>query len=293
MDTTYLHSFVLVVEEGSMSQAARRLDLTPAAIAQQMRVLERTLDAQLLQRAGRTVKPTLAGQRLYKNALPLLRDIESLKQVVNTNPFEGELRLGAINTALLSFLPGTLKILSDDYPNLHVTIRSGHSSELINLLELQIIDAAICIHPNFAFAKSFRWQSLRHESLIMLTPMNTSATSPSELLQHYPLIRYDRQLAGGKQADQYLRQHVPFKPIESVELSNIMAIGLMVEVGLGVSIVPDINSRLLTYQQIRRIPLQTSAELRDIGILSLQHAFNKPVLDQLVCCFHRLHNKSP
>jgi len=41
MDTAYLNTFLLVVDAGSMSEAARRLDLTPAAVAQQMRVLEK------------------------------------------------------------------------------------------------------------------------------------------------------------------------------------------------------------------------------------------------------------
>ena len=58
METNYLRTFMVVLESGSMSEAARRLDLTPAAVAQQMRVLERDLGVPLLRRAGRTVSPT-------------------------------------------------------------------------------------------------------------------------------------------------------------------------------------------------------------------------------------------
>ena len=50
METNYLRTFVVVLESGSMSEAARRLDLTPAAVAQQMRVLERDLGVPLLRR---------------------------------------------------------------------------------------------------------------------------------------------------------------------------------------------------------------------------------------------------
>ena len=45
METSYLHSFLLVVETGSMAEAARRLDITAAAVAQQIRILEREFDA--------------------------------------------------------------------------------------------------------------------------------------------------------------------------------------------------------------------------------------------------------
>ncbi|HEX7915417.1 LysR family transcriptional regulator, partial [Rudaea sp.] len=41
MDTQFLHTFVSVVERGSMAAAARVLDITPAAVAQQIRTLER------------------------------------------------------------------------------------------------------------------------------------------------------------------------------------------------------------------------------------------------------------
>ncbi len=60
METSYLHTFMAVLESGSMSEAARSLDLSPAAVAQQMRVLEREFGLPLLRRAGRTVAPTEA-----------------------------------------------------------------------------------------------------------------------------------------------------------------------------------------------------------------------------------------
>ncbi|MGT2430051.1 LysR family transcriptional regulator [Cupriavidus basilensis] len=64
METAYLKAFALVVETGSLAEAARRLDVTPAAISQQIQVLERELGTRLLGRAGRTVAPTESGSRL-------------------------------------------------------------------------------------------------------------------------------------------------------------------------------------------------------------------------------------
>ena len=55
METSFLNSFVLVAETGSMAEAARRQGITPAAVAQQVRALERELNATLVARAGRTV----------------------------------------------------------------------------------------------------------------------------------------------------------------------------------------------------------------------------------------------
>ncbi|MFL6719014.1 MAG: LysR family transcriptional regulator, partial [Burkholderiaceae bacterium] len=54
MDTRFLESLVTVVEQGSIAEAARRLNLTPAAITQRIQALERELGTALLMRSGRT-----------------------------------------------------------------------------------------------------------------------------------------------------------------------------------------------------------------------------------------------
>ena len=61
MDTQFLNTFVTVVDHGSMAAAARLLNITPAAVAQQVRTLEREIGAPLIARAGRTVSVTEEG----------------------------------------------------------------------------------------------------------------------------------------------------------------------------------------------------------------------------------------
>ena len=77
MDTHFLTTFVMVVDRGSMAAAARQLNITPAAVAQQIRTLERELGAPLIARAGRTVSVTEAGTRILERARELLRDLEA------------------------------------------------------------------------------------------------------------------------------------------------------------------------------------------------------------------------
>src|SRR5690349_21834438 len=72
MDTRQLAAFCAVVEKRSFSQAAARLGVTQPAISLQVRSLEKRLGQQLLDRSGRRVEPTEAGQRLYRGAQRLL-----------------------------------------------------------------------------------------------------------------------------------------------------------------------------------------------------------------------------
>jgi len=286
MDTAFLKGFLLTVETGSMSEAARRLDLTPAAVAQQIRALERSLGTSLVSRAGRSVKPTAAGLRLVVYAQPLVMGVDALKGLINTDTLTGELRIGAINTALLSFLPKMLKSFSNKHPEVSIYIQSGHSPELIRHFESDGLDAVICIHPKFSFSKSLQWQAFRDEPLLLLAPASSMSDRPRALLEQYPLIRYDRSLAGGKQADQYLRQ-LKVKPKEFVELSSIMAIALMVESGLGVSVVPDIDSKLVNGLAIRKILLNQGSAQRTIGMLSQRQSIKSTLLRRLFECYER------
>src|ERR687885_2809283 len=90
MDTRQLVAFCTVVEKRSFSQAAERLGVTQPAVSLQIRALENRLGVQLLDRSGRRVEPTEAGQRLYRSAQRLLALEEQLLAELGDEA-EGEL----------------------------------------------------------------------------------------------------------------------------------------------------------------------------------------------------------
>lgn len=265
MDISVLHTFVLVAESGSMSEAARRLDLTPAAVAQQVRVLQREMGTPLLARAGRTVAPTEAGHRLVVHARALLRDFGHLKASVNDELAQGELHIGAINTALHSLLPDVLAAFAGRYPQVRVQVRSGLSVELYDAVRQQQLDAALCLHPAYSLPKALGWEQLRQEPLVVLAPARLARRAPHELLAREPFIRYDRAVGGGKQAERYLRR-AGISPHERFELSSLAAIALLVDRGLGVSLVPD-AANPWPGLRVARLPLPQADESRRVGIV--------------------------
>ncbi|MEH3086718.1 MAG: LysR family transcriptional regulator [Xylophilus ampelinus] len=269
METGYLHSFLLVVDTGSMSEAARRLDLTPAAVAQQVRALERELGAPLLARAGRTVQPTEAGHRLVPRARNLVREAGDLRSLLGAEAAAGELVLGTINTALHGMLPDILAAFVARHPGAKVFLQSGATAALYKGVQQGALDAAVCLYPSFALAKTFDWMPLREEPLVLLAPRRLAGCDPHALLRDAPLVRYDRSLGGGKQADRYLRA-AGIVPQERFELSSLLAIAMMVARGLGVSVVPDIASPLLDHQDIAKLPLPLPSEPRRFGMLWLR-----------------------
>lgn len=280
METNYLRSFLSVVEAGSMSEAARRLDITPAAVAQQLKVLDQELGAPLLRRAGRTVRPTEAGHRLVERARLLLRDVGHLRAVVADPDEHIELVVGAINTMLHGLMPAVLARLVQQRPQAHVVVRSGLTSELYDGVLREELDAAICLHPPFTLPKTVRWTSLREERLVVLAPAAQAGQDPHTLLREQPLIRYDRRLGGGQAAERYL-QRAGITPTERFEVSSLAAIAMLVAQGLGVSIAPDATTHWWSHWPVARLPLPQATEARRFGMVWLRHAVRERAIETL------------
>ena len=266
MDTQFLNTFVVVADRGSMAAAARVLNITPAAVAQQIRTLERELGAPLIARAGRTVSLTEEGSRILQRARDLLRDVADMRSVANDSEVSGELRLGACPTALAGMLPDILARMVDAFPQINVYIRPGYSAELYRAVETGELDAAVVLQAPYNLPKTCDWQLLREEPLVMIAPARLAGRDPHALLRTEPLIRYDRNQWGGRVADDYLRR-AGIVPRERFELNGLNAIAVMVDRGLGVSLVPDWARPWPEGLDLVRIPLPLPSEPRRIGMV--------------------------
>lgn len=266
METQFLHTFVTVVERGSMAAAARVLNVTPAAVAQQIRTIERELGATLIARVGRTVSVTEEGARILTRARELLRGIADLRSLAHDSEVSGELRLGACPTALAGMLPDVLARMVEAFPSINVFIKPGFSADLYRAVESNELDAAVVLQAPFELPKTCEWTLLREEPLIVLAPAALAHEHPHHLLATQPLIRYDRHQWGGRQADDYLRRQ-GIEPIERFELNALNAIAVMVDRGLGVSLVPDWARPWPEGLTLARIPLPEPAEPRRIGMV--------------------------
>lgn len=281
MDLAFLHSFVTVVDAGSMAEAARRLGLTPAAVAQQVRVLEREVGAQLIARSGRTVRPTDAGHRLVERGRALWRDWCDLRAAASDEGLSGELRLGTISTALHSMVPDILARLVKAHPEVRVFIQPAMSMELFDAVLRAELDAAVCLHPQFSLPKTCGWQPLREEPLVALVPPKFARRDPHDLLRTEPLIRYDRTQWGGRQAERYLRK-AGIVPRERFELSSLAAIALMVDRGLGISLAPDCISAWPRTLQVAKLALPMPSEPRRVGVVWLRSSVRVRLVQNFV-----------
>jgi DNA-binding transcriptional LysR family regulator len=280
MDTRFLESFVAVVEQGSLAEAARRLNLTSAAVAQRIRALENEIGVRLLFRSGRTVRPTQSGAAILAHARDFLGQIRDLKSIAANETPSGELRLGAVQTAKAGLLPNILSGMAKKYPQVEIHIVGGLAAPLYAKVLSGELDAALILNPPFPIPKSCNWRVLRKEPLIVLTHASAKTRDPHVALTTEPFIRLDRTGWGGRLVDGYLR-HARIRPRERFELDGLEAIAVMVDRGLRVSLVPDWSPPWPEGLSLRKLPVPGDRFTRYIGLLwtraslraGLVHAF--------------------
>lgn len=283
MDMRYIQSFVEVLQCGSIAEAARRLDLTPAAVAARIRALEEDLGASLIQRSGRYVRPTAEGIKIMDSAQSVLRAVRDMRAVAQDgDTLAGELRLGTFHSAMTSVLPSVLERLYAHHPDVKIFVEPGKSVDLCRKVGAGELDIAIVVEPQSALPKTCEWQVLTEEPLVVVAPRHFAGRDAHALLKEEPFIRYDRSVLGGQLADRYLRDH-GIRPRQRLEIDGLLAIAALVDKGLGVALLPDWPSIWSSGLSLARIPLPNRAPVRRIGLvmarhtphLSLAHAFSR------------------
>src|SRR5437764_1175902 len=148
MDTRFIEAFLMAVDNGSIAEAARRLNLTAAGVAKRIHALENDIGAVLVTRSGRTIRPTEAGAAIVERARHFLVDARDFKSIAATDRPAGQLHLGAFQAALCGRLPDVLALLQETYPQIDVRITRGTSAELYRkVLDRDDLDAASVAQP--------------------------------------------------------------------------------------------------------------------------------------------------
>ncbi|MEI4488816.1 LysR family transcriptional regulator [Frigidibacter sp. MR17.14] len=287
MDTRFLETFLAVADCGSIAEAARRLNLTPAALAQRLRVLEQDLGHTLVERAGRTVQPTAAGRAVMAHARGVVESVRDLRAIASDGVPGGLLRLGATATALTGLLPAVIERLARAHPDIDYFVQPGSSADHYHRVVDGTLDAALIVRPQFEIPKATDWLTLRVERLVLIVPEDAPDLPPDALLATYRFIRYDRAQWGGHIVDRYLRDHA-IAVDEWLELDALDAIAALVNRGLGAAIVPDWAPPWPEGLRLRKIALPDGGA-RETGVIWQRWGPRHAAIDAFVAACRAAH----
>jgi len=145
LDLELLRSFVSVVDSGGFTRAGERVHRTQSTVSQQIKRLEDDIGQPLLNRTGKSVTPTEAGERLLSYARRLLALAEEARDVLARPTNEGAVRLGIPEDFAAYRLAKLLASCSRSRPGLRLDVRADQSVFLRRDLDrlVEISDCSI------------------------------------------------------------------------------------------------------------------------------------------------------
>lgn len=138
-----LHYYLALVQECHFGRAAARVNISQPALSMQIKDLEATLNAALIERSGRAVQITPAGREVAMQAQRILAEVATLEQMARSNGLETRLNLGVIPTVAPYLLPGVLPALRAVDIRRDLRLREATTDVLLAALEGGTLDAVV------------------------------------------------------------------------------------------------------------------------------------------------------
>jgi DNA-binding transcriptional LysR family regulator len=244
LNLDYLQAFVAVIELGSFSAAAERLNLSQPAVSLQVRELEKRLGTPLIERVGRKPRPTAAGAELLAHAGRIDAAVASALDAVarHATGAMGRVRLGAGATACIFLLPPVLGDLRRRYPSLEITVTTGNTSDIVRAVDDNTIDLGLVTMP--VSGRSLEVTPVLDDELVAIAPSDVQLprrVTPAAL-SRMPLVLFEPGGISRQIPDAWFaRAGITVKPVMS--LGSVEAIKEMVIAGLGCAILPGMAVR--------------------------------------------------
>ena len=145
LDVTRLRVLDAVARNGSVTAAAKELHYSQPSVSHHLARLERETGAQLLQRVGRGVRLTQAGQLLADRASEIIGRIDAADAELSAHVglTTGRVRLAGYASAIGSLVPRALAALATRHPDLQVTLTDTHPPDALTLLRAGRVDVAV------------------------------------------------------------------------------------------------------------------------------------------------------
>ncbi|WP_090984026.1 LysR family transcriptional regulator [Paenibacillus sp. CF384] len=249
MELTYLKTFREVAKCGSYTRAAESLGYAQSSITSQIQKLEEAYGAVLLERFGRGMRLTMAGEALLQYANDIHRLHEESKEVV-AKQAKGTLSIGTIETLAAFYLPPHLQAYRREFPEVNIVIQPANEPFIIEAVKEGELDVGIILDPPFTDPE-LHSSILREETLVMITSPNHRLNGQSEVhvedLENESLILTEDGCTYRAMLLKVLKgNQVSFSL--SYEFGNLEAIKQCVIYGLGIALVP----RITVAEEIRK-----------------------------------------
>ena len=170
MELRELRSFSAAARLSSISKAADYLGIGQPTVTTHIKKLEAELRTVLFDRVRRPIQLTSSGKALAELVTPLVEGIDALAQSTSEAEEQGPIDVASTPDIIPHTLLEVVRVFLARYPHVHLRIRSGTRSEVLNLVSKGEVDLGIVHHPERS--EEFEFTGLFLYGRVLITPLD-------------------------------------------------------------------------------------------------------------------------
>jgi len=288
IDTAGLRVMRAIAEAGSFTAAAHALGYSQPAISQMVRRLEDRTGTVLVERVGRSVRLTEAGQVLARHAGPVLAALDAAEEEVAAiaGLRSGRVRLMAFPSASATLVPRALALVKRTYPGVSITFTEAEPPESLAALRAGTCDLAVAFTYNGTDlgrgeqdVDGFEVTPLIDDDVRLVVPRDhpLAEAGGRGLVADLSALTDETWIAGCPRCRGHLLQvcrDAGFAPDVAYETEDYVAVMGLIAEGLGIALVPDLILRTVHHPDVsvlavnppsrRRIQAVTTPDLHRV-----------------------------
>jgi LysR family transcriptional regulator, nitrogen assimilation regulatory protein len=244
LDTKRLEAFIKVVDLGSMTSAAKVLNVAQPALSQHIASLEAEFKCKLLDRSARGVKPTEAGRILYRYAKSIQRQIDEARRTIleSRSGLTGNVTIGLapLSSAALLATPLLMQV-RERYPGVVLHIYDSSGIMLSEMMLKGSMDMAVLYGDRPVTGLDYK--PLMREHFYLVAPrsmypeqMPPEEVSAEEVAQFDLLLPYRESFL--RQTVERVCAEVGLRPRIVAEIHSQSTLSSAIAAGMGAAVLP-------------------------------------------------------
>jgi DNA-binding transcriptional LysR family regulator len=263
MRLRHIEVFNAVMLTGSVSAAARMINVTQPAVSRTLQHAELQLGFPLFQRAGGRLVPTTEAQTLYPHIERLfaqLDEVQRLATSLKAGPGHGELRVLTVLGLSYEVLPRAMRLFREKHAGVVVHHQALHSVQIVSALALQEADVGYVFNPGTHPA--LVQERLGERRVMVVAPkgmlparaLKAGSVGWAQLVR-LPVIALDGQDPLGVQLSHAMRDHgVDLRPIMTVQTYHVAL--ALAQHGVGVALVEGCTATSADLSRVDVLPFE-------------------------------------
>ena len=267
----HLITFIAVAETRNFRRAAELIGRSQPSVTAHISQLEELLGVTLFTRTTRQVIPTAAGATLLVRAKTLVNEAEKLVHDLQcqATAMQGRLSVSVSPTVCARLMPRFLGLFQAEHPNVHVSFREDMGPEMFGALHVGNVE--IGVGPYKRVPDPLKFEPLINQPFFLIMRRDHALAGSGHArvadLEGLDLICPPRGMTARDILDQAVQRH-GFTLQPKHEAAQFLTLAGMVSLGLGMTVMPLSNRRMLELLDLVALPFIDADIGREIGVLT-------------------------